>query len=145
MKKQIVLLITLLCVVSMSACHSTATIKDSAKEDLAKIEESVKQDVSEADEITKEKIDEALTYIHKNIDKIKENDRETAKKVYAYSTYLEEAAKKESTAFEHDIASFAMKSKSYAERVYTASEAEIQKLAEEGEAELKALGSAINE
>lgn len=145
MKKTILCLSVLLCAITLSACNTAKTVEENTKEDLVKIEESVKKDVGEAEDISKEKIDEAITYIHENIEKIKEKDSEIAKKVYEYSVYLEEVAKKEGSAVEHDIATFAAKTKTYAQNAYTATTEELKKLAEEGEAELKTIGAAIHE
>lgn len=144
MKKITLAFTAFLCAMTLTACNTASTVEENTKEDLAKIEESMKKDVAEAEDISKEKIDEAITYIHENIDKLKEKDAEVTKKVYEYSVYLEEVAKKEGTAIEHDIAAFANKAKAYAQDAYIASEEELKALVDKGEAELKELGTAIH-
>lgn len=98
--------------------------------DLSKIEDNVEEQFDEAYTYSEDKVNEAITYIHDNIDNIK--DTEVAKKIYEYSTYIENVADKSSVEVESAITDYASKAKDYAHDVYTANEDQIDDIVEKG-------------
>lgn len=128
---------------SLTFCFAlTGCTNDNKEDDLTKIEEDVEDDFKGAYTYSEDKVNEAINYIHDNIDNIK--DTEVAKKIYEYSTYIENVVDKSSTDVTSTVSEYASKAKDYAHDVYTANEDEIDNVIEQGKAGIDTVKDTFN-
>lgn len=144
MKKITTFLVIMISTFLLVGCsnNDNNNVTDTVKKDLDTIDETVKNDIKNATEYSRDKIDEAVTYIHENVDNMK--DRDVAKKVYQYSTYLDSAATSAKDASEHDISKFASKTKEYASNVYQASKDDVDDIINNSKDAIKSMDTNIH-
>ncbi|MDD3304340.1 MAG: hypothetical protein PHP54_05420 [Clostridia bacterium] len=110
--------------------------------DLKVEEEKIETKLTGVTEVAKEDIDEAISYIQTHVEEpIK--DSEVAKKMYYYASYLEEVAKKDTKAVEHEIGKVGTSVKSYIKNIVEKTETVSVEVSKKFKKEIKELSTKI--
>lgn len=137
MRKTIKLFIGLFMTVSLSVLLAGCS-RDTQKrseDDLKDVENNVQEKIGDHFTYSRDDVDEAISYIHKNIDNIDQED--VANKIYEKAYYIEQVAKQSDTQIDNDLTKYATQAKEYARDVYLADEDEMDDIVEKGKSQFE--------